>query len=68
VPSTPGPRPRPPQDGEGKAKGFGFINYETADVANAAVETLQGSEYKGKTLYAGRAMKKSEREAMLKQK
>jgi hypothetical protein len=32
------------------------------------VEALQGSEFKGKTLYAGRAMKKSEREAMLKQK
>jgi hypothetical protein len=37
-------------------------------VATAAVEALQGSEFNGKTLYAGRAMKKSEREAMLKQK
>ena len=57
-----------PQDGDDKPKGFAFVNYETAEYANAAVEALQGSEYKGKTLYAGRAMKKSEREAMLRQK
>lgn len=46
---------------EGKAKGFGFVNFEDAESAAKAVETLNGTERNGKTLYCGRAQKKAER-------
>lgn len=50
------------QDDKGKSKCFGFINYAEADAANKAVESLIGKEVNGKSLYAGRAQKKAERE------
>ena len=56
------------KDDEGKSRGFGFINFDDADAAHTAVEALNGKEIDGKELYAGRAQKKSEREAELKQK
>lgn len=56
------------RDDNGKSKGFGFINYLDADSAQRAVDTLQGQERNGRKMYAGRAQKKAEREAMLKQK
>lgn len=56
------------RDDEGKSRGFGFINFDDADAAHSAVETLSGKEIDGKELYAGRAQKKAEREAELKQK
>jgi polyadenylate-binding protein len=52
-------------DDKGKSKCFGFINYADPDAANKAVESLTGKEVEGKSLYAGRAQKKAEREAML---
>jgi polyadenylate-binding protein len=56
------------RDDAGKSKGFGFVNYDEADAANKAVDALNGKEIEGKELYVGRAQKKSEREAELKQK
>ena len=51
-----------------KSKGFGFVNFEDADAARSAVDALNGKEFQGKELFCGRAQKKSEREAALKQK
>lgn len=56
------------KDNEGKSKGFGFVNMEDADQAAKAVEELNGKEFDGKEIYVGRAQKKAEREAMLRQK
>lgn len=56
------------QDEDGKSKGFGFINFENADDAAVAVEKNQGSILEGKEVYCGRAQKKAEREAELRQK
>jgi len=52
-------------DEAGKTKGFGFVNFDTAEAAAAAVEALQGKDICGKPLFCGRAQKKAEREAML---
>ena len=56
------------QDDEDKPRGFGFVNFESADEAATAVEKLQDHELEGRPLFCGRAQKKSEREANLKQK
>lgn len=56
------------QDDKGNSKGFGFVNFKEPEAAAKCVEALQGKEHKGKTLYAGRAQKKTERQAILKQK
>lgn len=52
-------------DAEGKSKCFGFVNYEDHEAASKAVEELNGTKSGEKTLYVGRAEKKSEREAHL---
>ncbi|KAH9996795.1 polyadenylate binding protein [Russula vinacea] len=49
-------------DDEGRSKGFGFVNFEIHDQAQAAVENLHDSEYKGRKLFVSRAQKKAERE------
>jgi len=49
-------------DDEGRSKGFGFVNFETHDQAQAAVEALHESEYEGRKLFVSRAQKKAERE------
>lgn len=56
------------RDGEGTSKGFGFVNFKEAGAASACVEALHGKDIKGKALWAGRAQKKGEREAVLRQK
>ncbi|GFH09816.1 polyadenylate-binding protein [Haematococcus lacustris] len=56
------------KDESGKSRGFGFVNFAEPEAAAKAVETLQGKEFKGKNLYAGRAQKKTERSAVLKAK
>lgn len=55
------------RDGE-KSKGFGFVNFEEAADAAAAVTEINGKEISGKQVYVGRAMKKTEREAELRAK
>ncbi|KFK40021.1 hypothetical protein AALP_AA3G319900 [Arabis alpina] len=54
------------RDGEGKSKGFGFVNFDNADDAAKAVESLNGKTFDDKEWYVGRAQKKSERETELK--
>ncbi|CAN8270804.1 unnamed protein product [Cochlearia groenlandica] len=54
------------KDGEGKSKGFGFVNFDNADDAAKAVESLNGKAFDEKEWYVGRAQKKSERENELK--
>eukprot|EP00878_Enallax_costatus_P038934 GHUV01044432.1.p1 GENE.GHUV01044432.1~~GHUV01044432.1.p1 ORF type:complete len:324 (-),score=117.83 GHUV01044432.1:105-1076(-) len=53
------------KDDKGKSKCFGFVNFADPEAANKAVDSLTGREVNGKSLYAGRAQKKAEREAML---
>mmetsp|Transcript_27174 Transcript_27174/g.32971 ORF Transcript_27174/g.32971 Transcript_27174/m.32971 type:complete len:677 (-) Transcript_27174:332-2362(-) len=53
------------RDQEGKPKGYGFVNFEDAEEAAKAVDTMNNSEFNGKTVFCGRAQKKAEREAML---
>jgi len=53
---------------DGRSKGFAFVSYEDHDAAAVCVEELNGKEHQGKTLYVGRAQKKAERQAELKDK
>lgn len=54
------------KDAEGNSRGFGFVNFEGHVAASKAVDELNDTEYKSKTLYVGRAQKKYEREEELK--
>jgi len=53
---------------DGKSKGFAFINYGDMEAARKAVEEKNGVDLNGKAMYVGRAQKKSERTAELKEK
>jgi len=55
-------------DGSGKPRGFGFVSFEDPETAELAVTDLNGKEVQGKQLYCGRAQKKAERQAELKEK
>ncbi|PON96291.1 Polyadenylate binding protein [Trema orientale] len=56
------------RDANGKSRGFGFVNFQSSDAADAAVEKLNGTTNDDKVLFVGRAQRKSEREAELKAK
>jgi len=54
---------------DGQSCGFGFVAFENAEAAEAAVQALNGTELSnGKILYVGRAQKKAERQMELKRK
>lgn len=55
-------------DETGVSKGFGFASYEKPEDAKAAVTAMNEKNILGQVIYAGRAQKKSEREAELRQK
>ncbi|XP_004246907.1 polyadenylate-binding protein 7 [Solanum lycopersicum] len=46
---------------DGRSKGFGFVQFETEDSANTAIEELNGSAVGGKEMYVGKFVKKSDR-------
>jgi polyadenylate-binding protein len=52
-------------DEEGKSKGFGFVNFDTHEEAQKAVDALHDIEHHGKKLFVARAQKKAEREEEL---
>jgi polyadenylate-binding protein len=56
------------KDEAGASKGFGFVNMDEPEHAAAAVDALNNKDINGKELFVGRAQKKAEREAMLRQK
>ncbi|XP_054794771.1 polyadenylate-binding protein 7-like isoform X2 [Prosopis cineraria] len=45
----------------GKSKGYGFVQFESEDSANVAIEKLNGSTVRDKLIYVGKFVKKSER-------
>ncbi len=45
----------------GRSKGFGFIEMETADAGNDAIEALNGNECQGRTLRVNEARPREER-------
>merc|ERR1711988_1212039 len=55
-------------DEEGKSKGFAFVSFEDHECAQTACEALNGKDINGKPVYVGRAQKKAERQAELKEK
>lgn len=57
------------RDHLGVMKGFAFVNFETADMAQAAINGLNNTEVtEGKILYAGPSQKKSIRKRLLQDK
>lgn len=52
-------------DEEGKSRGFGFVNFESHDAAQNAVNELHDLDFHGQKLFVARAQKKSEREEEL---
>ncbi|KAL9238321.1 hypothetical protein vseg_012756 [Gypsophila vaccaria] len=56
------------RDMDGKSKCFGFVNFENSDDAAKAVDSLNGQKFDDKEWYVGKAQKKAEREAELKQR
>lgn len=54
------------RDADGKSRCFGFVNFENADDAARAVDSLNGKKFDDKEWYVGKAQKKSEREVELK--
>uniref|UniRef100_A0A5B7AK56 Polyadenylate-binding protein n=1 Tax=Davidia involucrata TaxID=16924 RepID=A0A5B7AK56_DAVIN len=46
---------------DGKSKGYGFVQFESEESANAAIEKLNGSTVGDKQMYVGKFVKKSDR-------
>ncbi|XP_044151319.1 polyadenylate-binding protein 1-like [Bufo gargarizans] len=55
-------------DENGKSKGFGFVSFEKHEDALRAVDEMNGKNVNGRSIYVGRAQKKSERQAELRRK
>ncbi|XP_055954343.1 polyadenylate-binding protein 1-like [Patella vulgata] len=55
-------------DKQNLSRGFGFVSFEDPETAEKCVDNIMGTELNGKTLYAGRAQKRAERQAELKEK
>lgn len=55
-------------DASGKSRGFGFVSFEDPTHAEKAANEINGMEIGGRQIYAGRAQKKAERHAGLKEK
>uniref|UniRef100_A0A4X1VF84 Polyadenylate-binding protein 5 n=1 Tax=Sus scrofa TaxID=9823 RepID=A0A4X1VF84_PIG len=55
------------RDSSGKSKGFGFVSFDSHEAAKKAVEEMNGKDINGQLLFVGRAQKKAERQAELKQ-
>ena len=53
---------------DGKSRGFGFVSFEEPEGAEKAVENINGTELGGRTIYCGRAQKRAERQAELKER
>lgn len=53
---------------DGKRRGFGFVSYEEPEAAEKAVTEMNNKDFAEKTLYVGRAQKRAERQAELKDK
>ncbi|XP_033120550.1 polyadenylate-binding protein 4-like isoform X2 [Anneissia japonica] len=56
------------RDDGSKSRGFGFVSFEDHEAASQATQQLNNVDVDGRTLYVGRAQKKAERQAELKQK
>lgn len=52
-------------DEKGNSKGFGFVAFESFVSAQRALDSLDGTLFKGRTLYVARAQKKAERQKEL---
>ncbi|RDX99715.1 Polyadenylate-binding protein 7, partial [Mucuna pruriens] len=46
---------------DGKSKGYGFVQFESEESSNVAIEKLNGSIFGDKQLYVGKFVKKSDR-------
>jgi len=53
---------------DGKSRGFGFVSYDDHDAAQRAVDEINNTEIDGHVVYVGRAQKKAERHAELKER
>jgi polyadenylate-binding protein len=56
------------RDEKGASRGFGFVNFDHHEDALKAVDAINGTQVGQKKVWAGRAQKKSEREAELRKK
>ncbi|XP_019178274.1 PREDICTED: polyadenylate-binding protein 6-like [Ipomoea nil] len=53
------------RDEEGNSRGFGFVRFDSDEDARKAVEALNGQLIGSKKMFVGRALKKAEREILL---
>lgn len=53
---------------DGKSRGFGFVSFEEPEGAEKAVGNINGTELGGRVIYCGRAQKRAERQAELKER
>lgn len=53
------------RDTENKSRCFGFVDFETHEAAQKAVEVFNNTDLQGKQIFVGRAQKKAERQEKL---